>query len=281
MYEFNLFSKFQRRPVHFRIIIPFFVIITSFVIISFSVLLFHNAQQFLEFLRNNYRIIVYLKNNVKEDEIKAIEKEISLLSGVRKYRFIPKDIALKELKGKLDEEKTTIEGIVGNPLPDTFEIQISSDKWGVEEIHAIVEKISSLNGIESVENNEVILKKIHALTKTFTIISWFDAGILIFSVLIFLGSILYLLPREEFTKGNVFLFTGRSCMLSMTGAVVSIGIVFLIYIVMNRYVENYLNILIDGFHISFIPWQSCIVIIISSMIIGIAGGLILSGKPKK
>ncbi len=280
MYEFNLLSKFQKKLSPFKIITAPIVIIVSFVLISFSILIFYNIGQFFGLLKKNYRIIVYLKSDLIEDDIKSIQKEISSWSSVRECKFIPKDVALKELKGKLGMDQSIMEGIVGNPLPDSFEIRISSERWGIDEIGGLKERLKSLNGIESVESDEEVLKKLYALIKTFDVVSMFAGGVLIFCLMIFSSLILYLLHNEGLVR-KTFLFVGEAGIIGATGAGISLGIVFIIYVVLNRYVENYLKIIAEGFHLNFIPWQSCAVIIISGLILGLAGGLILSVISKR
>lgn len=280
MYEFNLLSKSQKKLSPIKIITAHIIIIVSFVLISFSILIFHNMEQFFGLLKRNYRIIVYLKSGLIEDNIKSIQKEISSWSSVRECRFIPKDVALKELKDKLGMDQSIMEGIVGNPLPDSFEIRISSERWGIDEIGELKERLKSLNGVESVESNEEVLKKLYALIKTFDVVSMFAGGVLIFCLMILSLLMLYLFQNEGLVRKK-FLFVGEAGIIGATGAGISLGIVFIIYVLLNRYVENYLKIIAEGFHLNFIPWQSCAIIIISGLILGLAGGLILSVISKR
>lgn len=120
-------------------------------------------------------IQVFLKDDIKEEEIENIGNKIKSSDGVKNVKFLTKDEAMKEMKEDWGEEGELLEGLEENPLPNSYIIQLEN----IEYADAVVENIKGLKGIEEVKYYRDIIEKLLSTANYIRII-----GIIIIVILI-------------------------------------------------------------------------------------------------
>jgi cell division transport system permease protein len=132
-------------------VITVITISLSILITSAFILFFINAGQIVNSWRQGLRIMAYLKPGVSNTDLAYLKQAIQSLDGVQRLRYIPREEALQRLKSQMQHQSSLFENLTENPLPDSFEIRMSTtaDSW--QKIESLAEKIEVLSQVEDVE----------------------------------------------------------------------------------------------------------------------------------
>lgn len=83
------------------------------------------ATRLTMYVKENMGFSIVLKENVKESQIKKLQKKLDIAPYVRATQYISKDDALKELEVELGENPKDLLGF--NPLQASIEVKLRSD----------------------------------------------------------------------------------------------------------------------------------------------------------
>lgn len=78
----------------------------------------------LEELENRSAIIIFLKENTRQEEIQQLEKEIESIKGVKEVKFISREEVLRIYKETNKEEPALLELVTANVLPASIEVYL-------------------------------------------------------------------------------------------------------------------------------------------------------------
>ena len=86
-----------------------------------------NVNLFTRSIEKDYNVIqVYLKEDTKQKDSDAAQKQIEAMDGVEKVEFVSKDDALGTLKDKWGENAYLLENLPQNPLPNSFNVYVQN-----------------------------------------------------------------------------------------------------------------------------------------------------------
>ncbi|MGB9803732.1 permease-like cell division protein FtsX [Desulfofundulus sp.] len=133
----------------------------SLLILGCSLLLVVNTDRLADHLESSLEISAFLKDGLKDDEIRELNEKIRLLPGVVQVRFISKEQALEEMRRSFGPRKEILDGLEGdNPLPDTFRIKTRQAGQVVE----VAGKVASLDGVEDVRYGQGVVERLVVVT---------------------------------------------------------------------------------------------------------------------
>ncbi|HMK49241.1 MAG TPA: permease-like cell division protein FtsX, partial [Thermodesulfovibrionales bacterium] len=116
-------------------------------------------------LPEKFSIMVYLTENVSQQDVESIMKAARKDAAVDKVKYIPKDEAWKELKANLKNTDYVLEGVGENPLPDTVEIKLKSAAMNPDTVRKLTSSLRSVKGVNEIEYGEKFLTSIYSLGK--------------------------------------------------------------------------------------------------------------------
>lgn len=126
----------------------------SFSILGAFALLALGLNDVAQSLLNDFEIGVFLRNDVTEEQVSAIEAELKQMPHVAKVSFITKDAAWAKMRRDLQRE-VDLSGVQGNPLPDSFCIKLDHPRHTAETARELRE-IAHVE--EVVEGRQIVLK---------------------------------------------------------------------------------------------------------------------------
>jgi cell division transport system permease protein len=134
----------------------------SLFVLGVGMLLVINTNEIAKTIESDIEIMVYMKQNLAEEDALALEPVIGRISGVKETTFIPRDEALKSLVKQLGGGDELDENVgEQNPLPDAIKVKISDP----HEVNTIAAEIEDLPGVESVRyGGQDFVKKLFSLT---------------------------------------------------------------------------------------------------------------------
>ena len=129
----------------------------TLIIVAIAVVASFNVQNFTQAIEKDMTIVVFLDNDVTEDEIEEIETKIKKISNVESYTFQTK----KEVKEQMQQESEVFKTVLDtwsdeeSPLKDTYQVKVKN----VEKIKKTALKIESFDKVSSVRYGEGMVDK--------------------------------------------------------------------------------------------------------------------------
>ncbi len=148
------------------------IVVACLIVFGLYLLFSMNINSVAEQLKAECEIRVYVEESIEPDssEMKELEDEIKAVSNVKSVEFYSNDDALEEYKEELGEDAYVMDGFEDNPLRDSFKIKLLD--LSVSESTA--EKLSRIEGIANVSDNQSIANKLVSVTNVIKSISfWF------------------------------------------------------------------------------------------------------------
>ncbi|MCX8030482.1 MAG: permease-like cell division protein FtsX [Thermodesulfovibrionales bacterium] len=257
-----------------------FLLITAILIYNF-----HIATSRLPEL---FSLVVYLKDNLSQEGIDSLVKNLKSREDVIGVKYFSKSDALAEFKNTVKGAATVLEGLDENPLSSYIEVKLKKDYVSAKSVENIATEIRKLEGIDEVYYGERIAETIYFLKKSSNAVSVF-LFIIVSVVVIFISystvKILFYRKKEEIEilrllgATNTFIrtpFIFEGAILGILGGVAAIfntGIVYLL-------LKYKLGTIISIFEKIVLPWQIIPLTVVISFVLGVVGSLIAVGRIK-
>tara|TARA_B100000686_G_scaffold109144_1_gene116270 strand:- start:1998 stop:2897 length:900 start_codon:yes stop_codon:yes gene_type:complete len=145
------------------------ITISIFILGLFS-LFFTNLNEFLSKLNRQVQLVVYLKDDIRKSQRKALVNIIKKSPNVDSYIEISRDMAWAEFQSKMSENLKPLLELDFNPLPASYRIKFQEvdNRWVY--IRQLSEVLVTQKGVESIEYGEewiLRFEKIMVFTKLF------------------------------------------------------------------------------------------------------------------
>jgi cell division transport system permease protein len=140
----------------------------AMLIVGFFLVVFLNLQAAVGAMGERLEISVYLKNGLTPQEQDYIFTRLKAEPGVKKAVFLPKAGAMELLKKELKGQEPLMEGLVENPLPDSYEITVDAKYADAAKMEALTKKIGKLYGVEDVSYGRQGVEVLDRLLKLVT-----------------------------------------------------------------------------------------------------------------
>lgn len=150
------------------------ILTVSLLILGGFILSAASINQLIGGLESQLEVMVFLKDSVSADEIKAMQADLQKLPDISEVNFVSKDKAFKRLKEQMGNKGAVLEEITGNPLPNAFEVKAKVP----EKVGALADMLVKQPQVEEVKYGKEAVKKLFAFTRVVRII-----GVLVMLIL--------------------------------------------------------------------------------------------------
>lgn len=169
------FTKKRLRGSYFTSIISISLVLF---LIGLMGLLVLNAQLLSDYVKESLNLSIILKDNVKEVEVRKLQKNLDASEYVKSTEFISKDRAAEELQNELGEDFIDFLGY--NPLLASIDIYLYAPYANADSIAVIESELMDFSLIKEVYYHESLIYLINENVRKISFV------ILIFSGLLFL-----------------------------------------------------------------------------------------------
>ncbi len=222
----------------------------TLIIVAIAIIASYNVQNFTKEIERDMTIVVFLENNIEQEDIDDVEKELKSIPNVEKYTFQSK----QEVKKQMQEESDVFNTVLENwddeesPLKDTFQVKVRN----VEKLSNTAKKIEKVDHVSVVRYGSGMVDK---MVKAFNSVEKVTFGIVIALVLVTVFliintikltisarrreiSIMRLVGASNFTIKTPFIIEGM--ILGIFGSIVPILITTYGYLAFYRHFEGHL-----------------------------------------
>ena len=172
-------SRSRTRSAGFGTIIGIALVLFMLGILGFLVL---NAHALEQYFKENVRVELFLKRDLKEVDIMQFRKELDTEAYSHETRYVTADEAAEQLKQDLGEDFLNVLG--SNPLLPSVELRLSADYAQTDSLKWIVESLKKDQRVQEVAYNAAVVENIDAnLSKIGLLVLGFTALLLILSLI--------------------------------------------------------------------------------------------------
>lgn len=151
------------------------VLTACLLLIGVSFLLLFNMKTLVSDVERQNVVVAFLKDGIDETSKKQVEADIRAISNVTEVQYVSREEGFNEQLEDFGVERNMIDGVIENPLPDSFRITVSN----IEEFSTTLASIKAVANVESVRESQEIINQISTLQKSVTFICLIIVAILI------------------------------------------------------------------------------------------------------
>ena len=248
-----------------------FSVFLSLLLVGILFIIGQNSHYPIEYFRSKYKIEVFFENNISNVSESEIIKNIRDIPEVRSVTPISKKDAVRIFKNQFGED--VIEMLGYNPLPSSAVVNIIKEGFEKINIAPLIEKINSINGVDSVHYQGRLINRIEKIYQLFLQgLKIAIVLIIIFSIIIISNTIkltiysrkdlimtLDLIGATKFFIKVPFILEG--ILQSFIGAVLAVSLIFGLMKLGNNYLTQVSSIeIIWNFYFGIILFMLSIVI---------------------
>jgi cell division transport system permease protein len=143
-----------------------------------------NVQRVVQSVQEKVGVTVYLEEGTGPEERARLTDLLSRLGGVRGVRYVAEEEALLSFRRTLGSRSYLLDGVEGNPLPASFELELYDDWKTLDRIRALAGEIEWQPGVESVVFGESWVGKLDKWIYFFVAFDLFLGTVLVIATLL-------------------------------------------------------------------------------------------------
>src|SRR5712692_4559907 len=113
-------------------------------------LLYLNVQEALGSLREEIKVIVYLRDAVPPQAVSRLRAEIGQDPAVAGVDYVSREQALATFRAQFPSEERLLSGLGDNPFPASLVIKVGQAYRSSEQVGTLVRKLKMLSEVEEV-----------------------------------------------------------------------------------------------------------------------------------
>ena len=248
----------------------------TLIIVSVAMILSANVNNATKNIEDEMNIVVYLENDVKEQDIENIKSEIINIEGVKETKFISKEEQKNNMAEYNDAFETILNYLDENPLLDSYVVFVDD----IKEISSIAEKINAIQNVETTKYGEGMVEEV---VSAFDIIEKGTIVMVIALILVtvfLIGNTIKLTIYSRRSEIEIMRLVGASntaiklpfvfegLMLGVIGAIIPVCITIYGYVILYNTLHGYLFSemlrLVEPYN--FVFWVSGLLVLIGAVV---------------
>lgn len=230
-------------------------------------------------LEHKPHINVYVSPSASDNDIAAINEELSFTEGVREIKIISKEEALTSFE-KSSGIENILKSLPNNPLPTTIVITPQDEYLDADKLQLLIDNIKKIGDIDELQINQEWLERLNIITDFAMTIVFILAGLIVCAIIFILSNTIRLLiatrkneiivnklvgANDSFVR-QPFLYLGF--LYGLLGGLVAYGIYWIVILLLQNPVNQFANSYQTNFLLYELNNQESAIIIIGSALLG-------------
>lgn len=263
------------------------VLFSCLLLIGASVLFSVNAGSALNMVESQNVAMVFLKDDLSEEQIAQIGTKIKDTANISSCEFISKEEAFKRQLATMGEEEAAFfEGMEDmNVLPDAYQISVKD----LSEYNTTISAVKAIDGVEEINGQSGLAETLSSVRRAVTIVGTALIAMMFLISLFIISNTIKITMYSRRLQISIMKAVGATdwfvrvpfviegMILGILSGLLTLGVLYYIY----KALLVYLNGTISGFQ--FVPfgsvaWYLLAAFILIGVIAGVFGSLISIGK---
>lgn len=143
-------------------------LLSCLLLIGCSVLLTANINALVGYVESQNELMVFISDDITEDEIAGLEGDIRAIPGVSQVTFVSREEGLRRWVDTLNQTREFYAFLEGdNPMPNAFEVRVR----GVDDFDVALMHLEGLPGVDRVRAPVEVAEAMSGLKQAFTVIA--------------------------------------------------------------------------------------------------------------
>jgi cell division transport system permease protein len=144
-------------------VVAIFVIATGMLLVGGMALAYVNFRSFAAYWGSQVHMVIYLRDNLSPERFEALRLALSQAPETASLEYTSKDEAMQQLRTRLGDGASILQGLQTNPLPASFTLTIRDEYRRPELLREAVARYRQLPEIEDIDYGERWLERFHTL----------------------------------------------------------------------------------------------------------------------
>ena len=137
------------------------VAVSLFVFGMFLILVM-NMNRMVASLESQVEISVYIKDEVSDSGIHALEERITQMQGVESVKYVDRETAMVRFRERLGDQQFLLDSLgESNPLPNSFEVRVIRPDM----VRTAAEAIAEMPGVETAKYGQDVVEHLFDITR--------------------------------------------------------------------------------------------------------------------
>jgi len=293
--NFFLSQSFKDFRRHFYLHISVILIIFFSCFIFGVMLLFvSNLDRVLETISSDIDITLYLSKDIVPDDEKYVrlEKRIYGSPAVSKVTYISSEDALDTFNENYSEYSKLIDFIEENPFPASFQIRLKQniDEIKVREFEKFISGLGNLDGVESINITGEWIKKFYSFIAFIKLVAAIIILLIGVGVVFIIYNTIKITIHSSMVQIEIMSLIGATKLFiigpfifegmwhGFSGALISIGGLYLVYSVLKSNLEEAFSFIFSGLKFEFLDPFLIFSIIAGGVLLGVIGSSLSTAR---
>lgn len=157
------FAAFRRAPVLTGLASA--MVGLALLVVGLFGLVAHNLQTSLVQLEQRVEVVIYLRDDVRTDEIELAVAQLRGIPEVQGVDYVSKDRALQDARTEFPEFQEVFSGLEVNPLPASLEVRLQDGSRTEESVERIADFARDFPFVEDVTYGEEWVERLFTLRR--------------------------------------------------------------------------------------------------------------------
>jgi cell division transport system permease protein len=253
----------------------------SVLIVSAFGLFYINANELLTSWKSGIRVMAYLSPSANADTVSQTKQMIETIAGVQYTAYVDKQSALETFRRQLKGQSSLLDNLKENPLPDAFEVHLDPETRTEGRVETLAKQIESLAAVTDVEYGQQWMGSMMSVLNLFRFAGYAMGGLFFMATVFIVANTIRLILYSRREEVEIMRLVGATdgfiqapffiegILQGFAGSVFGLGSLYVSFLLIASNIgQDYFG---SGFKLQFIPFGTCSLIVIVSMLIGWTG----------
>jgi cell division transport system permease protein len=235
---------------------------------------------------NSAEMSVYLKDDITQDQRRAIESLLAPSELVASHEYVSKADALGRFKQTFTDLSTAVDTLGDNPLPASYEVRLRTGPSAQTSVDELGSRLRQIPGVADVRYDRQWLNRVLSAITIIRGVGLVLAAILTIAAALTVANVVRLALFARRDELDIMQLVGapqaylrgpfvmEGVLQGGIGAMLALAVLSVAFFALRA---RYLVPLASAINLSsirFLPWELCLFVVIGGMAVGCLGGLV-------
>ena len=142
------------------------VLTACLLLIGVSFILVQNIQKLVSDVESQNVVVAFVKDGIERGAVEKVGNDLRAIDNVTDVEYVSKEEGFNQQLDEFGVDRDLMEGVIENPLPDSFRITVSN----IDLFDETLKQIESVTNVDVVRESQELVNQISTLQKSITAI---------------------------------------------------------------------------------------------------------------